>query len=97
MSLFKSAKIYRESIIQLRFEFFNVLNHTQFNVPNGRLGSGFGQITSTRAPRIIQLGGRIQWYMVKELEHVSWMIIWNTLRSAVDVIRLELFKGASCH
>jgi len=60
-SLFKSAKIYRGSIFQLRFEFFNVLNHTQFNGPNGSLGSGFGQITSTRAPRIIQLGGRIQW------------------------------------
>lgn len=61
LSLFKSAKIYRESIFQLRFEFFNVLNHTQFNGPNGTLGSGFGQITSTRSPRIIQLGARIQW------------------------------------
>lgn len=61
LSLFKSAKIYRGSIFQLRFEFFNVLNHTQFNGPNLVLGSGFGQITSTRAPRIIQLGGRIQW------------------------------------
>jgi hypothetical protein len=28
---------------------------------NGSLGSGFGQITSTRAPRIIQLGARVQW------------------------------------
>jgi hypothetical protein len=61
LSLFKSAKIYKDSILQLRFEFFNVLNHTQFNGPNGSLGSGFGQITSTRSPRIIQLGARIQW------------------------------------
>lgn len=61
LSLFKSIHLYKDSIFQLRFEFFNALNHTQFNGANTQLGSGFGKITSTRTPRIIQLGGRIQW------------------------------------
>lgn len=61
LSLFKSDRIYKRATLQLRFEFFNVLNHTQFYGANTQLGSGFGEISSTRAPRIIQLGGRIQW------------------------------------
>ncbi|MHB1794521.1 MAG: carboxypeptidase-like regulatory domain-containing protein [Acidobacteriaceae bacterium] len=61
LSLFKSSKLYKDSILQFRFEFFNVLNHTQFGGASAGLGAGFGQITSTRSPRIIQLGTRIQW------------------------------------
>jgi hypothetical protein len=71
MSLFKNF-IFTESMrIQLRFEAYNVFNHTQWaNVNNGLSapvnGSSFaganagtsGQITSARDPRQLQLGGK---------------------------------------
>jgi len=41
--------------LQFRAEFFNFLNHAQFNNPDTTLSdSTFGQITSARDPRIIQ-------------------------------------------
>ena len=41
---------------QFRAEFFNLLNHTNFNLPDNFLGdSTFGQITSAQAPRRLQL------------------------------------------
>ena len=54
-SLFKNFPI-RESVrLQFRSEFFNILNHVNFNRPNTNVDSGaFGRITSARAPRIIQ-------------------------------------------
>ena len=40
---------------QLRFEFFNALNHTRFNTPVGNLSSAnFGRIQSAGDPRILQ-------------------------------------------
>lgn len=51
--------------LQLRFEFYNVFNHTQFNAYNttwtapradGTFSNNFGQATNTRLPRQIQLG-----------------------------------------
>jgi len=37
-------------------EFFNAFNHVNFLNPDGSDGSGtFGQVTSDRGPRIIQL------------------------------------------
>jgi hypothetical protein len=47
--------------LQLRFEFFNTFNHTQFGNANLTVGPGFGQISSDRGPRVIQIGGRLQW------------------------------------
>ncbi|MFN7992515.1 MAG: TonB-dependent receptor [Bryobacteraceae bacterium] len=45
--------------LQLRFEFFNVLNRVNLGGVDNNLGSGtFGRVTSTRDPRIIQLGAR---------------------------------------
>ncbi len=41
--------------LQFRAEFFNFLNHAQFNNPDTTVAdSTFGQITSARAPRVIQ-------------------------------------------
>ena len=45
--------------IELRFEFFNVLNHTNFNAPQSSLNSAtFGRIQSSLDPRIIQLAAK---------------------------------------
>jgi hypothetical protein len=44
---------------QLRFEFFNPLNHTNFNNPvGGMTSSAFGKIQSAADPRILQFAGK---------------------------------------
>ena len=49
-------RLTEQKIIQLRFEFFNVFNHTQFNYPSGSVTSAnFGKVTSARSPRIAQV------------------------------------------
>jgi hypothetical protein len=71
MSLFKNFNFTESMRIQLRFEAFNVFNHTQWaNVNNGlsapTSGTPFsganagasGQVTSARDPRQLQLGGK---------------------------------------
>jgi Carboxypeptidase regulatory-like domain/TonB-dependent Receptor Plug Domain len=71
MSLLKNLNITESVRFQLRFEFFNIFNHTQWAAINNSLsaptpGTPFsganagssGQITSTRAPRQMQLGGK---------------------------------------
>ena len=71
MSLFKNFNFTESTRIQLRFEGYNVFNHTQWaNVNTGlsvaTAGTTFsganagasGQITSTRDPRQLQLGGK---------------------------------------
>jgi len=60
-SLFKTLPLHENLNFQLRFEFFNTFNHTQFGNAGLTLGPGFGQITTDRSPRIIQLGGRLNW------------------------------------
>jgi len=45
---------------ELRFEFFNVLNHPNFNDPSTTLTSAnFGRLTSAADPRIIQLSAKL--------------------------------------
>jgi hypothetical protein len=42
--------------LQFRAEGFNILNHANLNNPNGTVSSvQFGRITSSGAPRVIQL------------------------------------------
>jgi hypothetical protein len=47
--------------VQIRAEFFNALNHTNFNLPVNSIDSpAFGSITSSDSARIIQLGARVE-------------------------------------
>lgn len=57
-SLFRSFRLPKDSSIESRFEFFNVLNHPQFSNPDGTLEDAtFGEIQYiTGNPRELQLG-----------------------------------------
>jgi hypothetical protein len=47
--------------LQIRADFFNILNNAQFRDPDPSITSGtFGQISNTYGPRIIQLAARFQ-------------------------------------
>jgi hypothetical protein len=62
LAVFKMIDLGRGTRLQLRSEFFNVFNTPNWNAPGRTLGgSGFGEITSARDPRIIQLGAKLIW------------------------------------
>ncbi|WP_446743629.1 carboxypeptidase regulatory-like domain-containing protein [Silvibacterium acidisoli] len=45
--------------LELRFESFNIFNHTQFNgIDSGSTDSNFGEVTSAYDPRVLQLGAK---------------------------------------
>jgi hypothetical protein len=57
MSAFKSFRITESKSVTLRWEVFNLFNHANFNNPSGNFSSAvFGQITSAKDPRIMQVG-----------------------------------------
>jgi hypothetical protein len=59
-SLIKNTALTESVNLQLRGEVFNLFNHPNFNLPDNFLGSPtFGQITSARDPRHIQLGVKL--------------------------------------
>ena len=59
VGIFRNFKVYRGSVFQLRGEGFNVLNHTNWgSVGTTATSSNFGQVTATRDPRILQVGGK---------------------------------------
>jgi len=61
-SLHKSTRITESVELQIRAEFFNLFNHTQFNNPSGNFTSSrFGLVSSARDPRIGQLGVKLAW------------------------------------
>jgi hypothetical protein len=62
-SLLKNINFTEKIYLQLRFEFFNVLNHPTFAAPNLQATNAqFGVISSqANRPRTIQLGGRFVW------------------------------------
>jgi hypothetical protein len=63
-SLIKNSrlpKLGEQGSLQLRFEFFNVLNHVNLGAVDSSMTSGtFGKVTSALDPRVIQLGARVQ-------------------------------------
>jgi hypothetical protein len=54
---------FTESIgVEIRAEFFNIFNHTQFSNPSGDVNSSqFGEVTSARDSRIGQLSAKFFW------------------------------------
>src|SRR5262249_153002 len=57
LGLGKSMKIKEDCGFQFRVEMFNIFNHTNpLGVSASRTSSLFGQVTSARDPRLIQLG-----------------------------------------
>lgn len=64
IGLYKDTHINERMYFQLRIEFYNVMNHTQFTSANGGIdngfgdGSSFGEVFSAAAPRLIQLAAK---------------------------------------
>ena len=58
---YKDTAITEQTRLELRFEFFNLFNHTQFN-PNGMdtdiSSTDFGRILQAQNPRLIQLAAK---------------------------------------
>jgi hypothetical protein len=58
-SLNRTFQVRERAQFQLRFEFFNLLNHTNFNPPTSALSSAtFGKILSAADPRILQFAAK---------------------------------------
>jgi len=61
VTITKVIPVREELKFEYRVDFFNLLNNAQFNPPQTSITSGtFGQISTTRDPRIIQMALRIQ-------------------------------------
>lgn len=59
VALRKTVPIHERYSFEFRAEFFNVMNHAQFNLPQGSFASAsFGRVTSARDPRIGQVALR---------------------------------------
>ncbi|HYO81037.1 MAG TPA: TonB-dependent receptor [Bryobacteraceae bacterium] len=59
-NLAKNFPITERFTAQLRGEFFNALNHTNFGVPGVTTGAGFGQIVSAYDARIVQFALKLR-------------------------------------
>jgi hypothetical protein len=61
MAFYKDFQIGERQKFQFRSEFFNIFNHTNFANVSTAFGSGnFGEVTSARDPRILELALRYQ-------------------------------------
>jgi hypothetical protein len=59
ISLMKNTKIAETKSFEVRAEFFNAFNHTQFLRVDDQGGSStFGQVLTDRGPRVIQFGAK---------------------------------------
>ena len=71
MAFQKHNRFHERFSLQTRFEFFNIWNHTQWQIFSGRSGGGvtygrpgfgsasFGRVTAARDPRVIQLAMKL--------------------------------------
>lgn len=60
VAVIKSVPLGSRSRLQIRAEFFNLLDRANYNLPDNFLGSPtFGQILSAQAPRRVQCGARL--------------------------------------
>ena len=60
--LLKHTVIRENLAFDVRMEFFNIFNHTQFNNPSGNISdTSFGIVNSTRDPRIGQFSLKFYW------------------------------------
>lgn len=56
----KDTAITESTRLEMRLEMFNVWNHAQFNNPTSNMNSSlFGEVTSARDPRILQLAAKV--------------------------------------
>jgi hypothetical protein len=61
-SLAKNFKVSERTALQVRADFFNILNHTGYNAFTASINSAnFGKFTSFYPPRQMQLNARLQW------------------------------------
>lgn len=59
-TIFKNTRLTEKLTFQMRFEFFNLFNHPNFQNIQGDLSQGnFGKVTAQTLPRWWQIGGRI--------------------------------------
>ncbi len=59
LSIAKTTNITERMKVEIRADFFNAFNHAEFGLPSTSIGSStFGQISTTAAPRVIQLAAR---------------------------------------
>jgi hypothetical protein len=57
ISAIKNTPLREGLMLQFRAEFFNLLDHPNFNLPDGFVGSpSFGRVLSAGAPRRVQFG-----------------------------------------
>lgn len=62
LGLSKNTRITESMAFEVRAEFFNIFNHTQFNNPRGNISSSrFGLVSDTRAARIGQISAKFFW------------------------------------
>ena len=60
--MMKRTAITESMAVEIRAEFFNIFNHTQFYNPDGNFNSSlFGVVTSARDPRIGQISAKFYW------------------------------------
>ncbi len=60
MTVYKNTHINERLVFQIRFEFYNLFNHANFQGIQGDLSQGnFGVVTSQTLPRWWQLGGKL--------------------------------------
>jgi hypothetical protein len=58
VSLTKKTQLTESMAFEIKAEFFNLFNHTQFNNPDGDLNGQMGVVTKARDPRIGQLSAK---------------------------------------